>query len=226
MDFDQELKQVADAYASQGYQVTIRPNPEALPSFAKDFKIEILGKRGTEGVLVAVKKDRDEVAADSNLTRYAEITGLQKGWRFDFAILEAENPSSREIDGARDFSEEDIEKSFGESLDMVRLGFLRPALITAWAGFEAAMRLRLRAAGERAGWGSPPRSMLNELYSNGVINVEEFRKLETLSRMRNQIVHGFISPLASEGGAVQFLCDIGRRLIEESQDANLQPNRI
>jgi|SRR5208282_1102209 len=79
MDFDQELKQVADAYASQGYQVTIRPNPEALPSFAKDFKIEILGKRGTEGVLVAVKKDRDEVAADSNLTRYAEITGLQKG---------------------------------------------------------------------------------------------------------------------------------------------------
>src|SRR5208283_2127470 len=127
MDFDQELKQVADAYASQGYQVTIRPNPEALPSFAKDFKIEILGRRGTEGVLVAVKKDRDEVAADSNLTRYAEITGLQKGWRFDFAILEAENPSSREIDGARDFSEEDIEKSFGESLDMVRLGFLRPA---------------------------------------------------------------------------------------------------
>jgi len=68
--------------------------------------------------------------------------------------------------------------------------------------------------------------MLNELYSNAVINVEEFRKLETLSRVQNQIVHGFISPLASEGGAVQFLCDIGRRLIEESQDANLQPNRI
>ena len=225
MDFDQELKQVADAYASQGYQVTIRPNPEALPSFAKDFKIEILGKRGTEGVLVAVKKNRDEVAADSNLTRYAEITGLQKGWRFDFAILEAENPSSREIDGARDFSEEDIEKSFAESLDMVRLGFLRPALITAWAGFEAAMRLRLRG-GRTGRLGAPPRSMLNELYSNGVINVEEFRKLETLARVRNQIVHGFISPLASEGEAVQFHCDIGRRLIEESQGANLQPNRI
>ena len=123
--------------------------------------------------------------------------------------------------GQANFSEEDMEKSFGESLDMVRLGFLRPAVITAWAGFEAAMRLKLRAAGEREGWGSSPRSMLNELYSNGVINVEEFRKLETLSRVRNQIVHGFISSLAPEGGAVQFLCDIGHRLIEESRNATL-----
>src|ERR1700728_483520 len=125
MDFDQELRQLADTYESQGNQVTIRPNPEALSSFAKDFKIEILGKRGTEGVLVAVKKNRHEFAADPNLTRYAEVTGLQKGWRFDFDILEAEDPSVREIDGARDFSEDDIEQSFGESLDMARLGFLR-----------------------------------------------------------------------------------------------------
>ncbi|MFI5453813.1 MAG: hypothetical protein ACHRXM_00010 [Isosphaerales bacterium] len=221
MDFEQELKRVADTYARQGYQVTIRPDPESLPPFARDFKVEVLGKRGMEGVLVAVKKDRDEVAADSNLTRYAETTGLQKGWRFDFAVLEAERPSSNEIDGANDFSEEDIHKSFTEASEMVRVGFVRPAVITAWAGFEAAMRLRLRAAGERAGWGAAPRSMLNELYSSGVINVEEFRKLENLFRVRNQIVHGFISPLASEGGAVQFLCDVGHRLIEESRTAQL-----
>lgn len=226
MDFDQELKRLADTYENRGYQVTIRPKSEALPSFAKDFQIEILGTRGNEGVLVAVKKNLDEAAADSNLPRYAEVTGLQTSWRFDFAVLEAANPSSKEIDGAREFSEEDIEESFDQSLNMVRLEFLRPAVIAAWAGFEATMRLRLRAAGERAGWGSSPRSMLNELYSNGIINVEEFRKLETLSRLRNQVAHGFNSPLASEEGVVQFLCDVGRRLIEESQNANLQPNRI
>jgi hypothetical protein len=221
MDFEQELKRVADTYARQGYQVTIRPSPEALPPFAKDFRVEVLGKRATDGVLVAVKKARDEVAVDSNLTRYAEATGLQKGWRFDLAVLEAEGPSSTDIDGANDFSEEDIEKSFSESLQMVRAGFGRPALITAWAGFEAAMRLRLRAAGERAGWGSAPRTMLNELYSNGIFAVEEFRKLENLFRVRNQIVHGFISSLASEGASVQFLCDLGHRLIEESRTAEV-----
>jgi hypothetical protein len=221
MDFEHELKRVADNYVRHGYEVTIRPDPAALPAFARDFQVEILGKRGTEGVLVVVKKDRDEVAADSNLTRYAEATGLQKGWRFDLAVLEAERPSSNEIDGANDFSEDDIHGSFNEASALVREGFARPALIAAWAGFEAAMRLRLRAAGERAGWGAAPRSMLNELYSNGVISVEEFRKLENLFRVRNQIVHGFISSLASEGGAVQFLCDVGHRLIEESRTVQL-----
>ncbi len=221
MDFEQELKRVADTYARQGYQVTIRPEPEALPAFARDFKVEILGKRGNEGVLVAVRKDRDEVAAESNLTRYAEATGLQNGWRFDLALLEAERPSSKEIDGANDFTEEDIHKSFSEASEMVRAGFVRPAVITAWAGLEAAMRLKLRAAGEQAGWGAAPRGMLNELYSNGAINVEEFRKLDALFRVRNQIAHGFVSSLGSEGGAVQFLCDLGNRLIEESRTAQL-----
>jgi REase_AHJR-like len=221
MDFEQELKRVADSYARQGYQVTIRPDAGVLPAFAKDFKLEILGMRGTEGVLVAVKRDRDAFAADSNLTRYAEITSLNQGWRFDFAILEAEKPSAREIDGAADFSEEDITRSFDESLNMVRHGFLRPAVITAWAGFEAAMRLRLRSEGESVGWGTAPRTMLNELYSNGVIDIEEFHKLERLSRVRNQIAHGFISAIAPEGGAVEFLSEIGRRLTEESRHVSL-----
>ncbi len=221
MDFEQELQRVAARYTGHGYQVTIRPKPEDLPSFAKDFQIEILGKRGNQGVLVAVKKDRDEMAADSNLTRYAEVTGLQKEWRFDFAILEAENPSAREIDGAQEFEAGDIVKAFDESLEMARLGFFRPAVITAWAGFEAAMRLRVRAAGERTGWGSSSRSMLNVLYSNGVLDIEDFRRLETLSRVRNQIVHGFLSSLAADGGAVQFLCETGGRLVEESRNAKL-----
>jgi hypothetical protein len=33
-----------EGLATQGYQVTIRPDPEALPPFAKDFQVEILGK--------------------------------------------------------------------------------------------------------------------------------------------------------------------------------------
>jgi hypothetical protein len=222
MNFEQELQRLADAYARQGYRVTIRPNPEDLPPFAKDFKVEILCKRGTEGVLVAVKRNREEAAVDSNLTQYAEIISSQNGWRFDFAVLEAENPRFREINGAIDFSEIDIEKAFVESLDMVRQGYLRPAVMTAWAGFEAAMRLRLRAAGEQTGWGSSLRSMLTELYSNGFVDVKEFRRLEALLPVRNQIAHGFTSSLASEEkGAVQFLSDTGRRLVEESRTAIL-----
>jgi hypothetical protein len=220
MDFEQELNRLADAYARQGFQVTIRPDPVALPPFADDFQVEILGKRGAEGVLVSVKQDRGGVAADSNLTRYAEVTGSQEGWRFDLAVLEAERPGSRELEGAEEFSEEEIDRSFSESLEMIRLGFPGAALMTAWAGFEAGMRLRLRAAGGRADWGATPRSLLNELYSNGFVNVKEFRELEALHGARNRVVHGFAYSWGP-GGAVPLLCEIGRRLVQESRDARV-----
>src|SRR5437588_10694449 len=99
MDFEQELRRVAGVYAGQGYQVVVRPGPDDLPPFAKDFKLELVGKRGVEGVLVAVKKNREELADDANLPRYAEITSGQPGWRVDFAILGAEEPGAREVRG-------------------------------------------------------------------------------------------------------------------------------
>ena len=140
MDFEQQLQRLADLYRDQGFQVIVRPRPEDLPSFARGFTVEILGTRGHERVLAAVKKNRNEAAADPNQGRYAEVTNSQDGWRFDLAILGPEDPSIREIGEAREFSAGDIEEAFDKALELAGLGFDRPALITAWSGFEAAMR--------------------------------------------------------------------------------------
>ena len=61
-----------------------------------------------------------------------------------------------------------------------------------------------------------PRSMMNELYSSGVLSRDEFLQLERLYQVRNQIVHGFASP-ASDVGAVQFLTSLAQRLLDESR---------
>jgi hypothetical protein len=218
MNFEQELKRVADTYSRQGYQVTLRPGPEDLPHFARDFKVELVGRRGTEGVLVSVKKNREELEADANLSRYAEVIGTQSEWRFDVAVLESEGSMGRNGRAGLEFSGDDIKGVLTDAEHLVGTGFLRPAVITAWAGFEAAMRMRLRAAGGKAGWGSSPRTLLNELYSSGVLSVSEFRQLEKLSDLRNQIVHGFSSPDIDKG-IVAFLTATARRLIEESKPA-------
>jgi hypothetical protein len=196
--------------------VAVRPKAEDLPPFAKDFKVEIVGKRGPDGVLVAVKKDRDQLAADANMPRYAEITGAQSGWRFDFVILEAENSIAREVRGAQEPSDDKITESLAGAEHLFRAGYPNPAMLTAWAGLEAAMRRSLRDAGETAAWGNPPRTMLNELYSAGTFSVEEFHQLETLYRLRNEIVHGFAAQ-AVDGAALQFLIETTRRLLAESQ---------
>lgn len=223
MNLEQELNRVADAYRARGYDVTVRPRPDQLPPFAKDFRVEILARRGGEGALVAVRKNRDELAADNDLQRYAEVTGGQPGWRFDFAILEAENPKAREVGGSPEFSRDDVAHSLEEARELGRLGFSRFAVVAAWAALEAAMRMRLRALGQEAGWGSMPRQMLRELYSAGALSPDEFRRAETASQLRSQIVHGFASPPAqagnSEAAVVELLSDLARRLVSESQPA-------
>jgi REase_AHJR-like len=218
MNFEKELERVAGLYTSQGYQVVVRPGPEDLPPFARDFKVEIVARRVATGVLVTVKKDRIQFAADPNVPRYAEVTGAQPGWRFDFAIVGAEDPALREFPDARELSDEDIDKGLVDAEQLIGTGYVRPAVITAWAGLEAAMRRRLRAMGEKAGPGTTPLSLVGELYANGSFFPEELENLERIYLLRNEIVHGFAAPTV-DAGDVRFLVDTGRRLLEESQPA-------
>jgi hypothetical protein len=217
MDFEQELIRVADKYKAQGYQVVLHPGPDNLPLFAKNFKVEIVGQRGTEGVLVTVKKNREELQADAEAPRYADVTASHTGWRFDFVILEAEPQMARELRGAQELSDEHFHQLLYYVRELVGKPYMNLAFITAWAALEAAMRRRLRAAGEKAGWGTPPRQMLNELYSAGIFSREEFTRLEFASRVRNEIVHGFVTSPEVKADFVQFLVDITIRLLEESQ---------
>src|SRR6266446_409939 len=101
---------------------------------------------------------------------------------------------------------------------MLEAGFVQQGLIAAWAVLEVAMRRRLQAEGEQAGWGSSPRTMLNELYSGGVLQSSVFRDLEGLFQTRSAIVHGFTTPVI-ENSAVQFLAETARRLLDESRAA-------
>jgi hypothetical protein len=75
------------------------------------------------------------------------------------------------------------------------------------------MRRRLRAAGGEAGWGTMPRTMLNELYSSGEISTSVLRDLERLFKLRSAVVHGFSVP-AVEPGDVRFLVETARRLLQ------------
>lgn len=221
MDIDRELSRLADSYAGQGYRVVVRPTPADLPPFAQGFRVEIVGRRGSGGVLVSVKRNRDDLVADPDVQRYAERTAAEPGWRFDLAVLEGENPAERDFRGAREPSETEIERSLTEAEELSRSGFPGPAVVTAWAALEAAMRVRVRASGEPAGWGAKLREMMNELYSSGALTGPELRRLESLTRTRNQLVHGF-TPHTPDQGAIAFLSELARRFLHEAQSP-LQP---
>jgi hypothetical protein len=218
MNIEQRLDYVAERYKAQGYQVVIRPDPAALPPFAKDFKVEILATREDDSILASVKGSPSELEGDLNVPRYAEVTNQQHGWRFDVFVLGPEIHSAAGNREAKEPRDEEIHKHMDAVQHMLRADFAEQALVTAWAALEAAMRRRLRVEGEEAGWGTSPRTMLNELYSSGVLSTSVLRNLEGLFQLRSAIVHGFSAPVV-EPSAVQFLVDTVHRLLTESQPA-------
>ena len=221
MDIEQSLIHMADRYHSQGYQVVVHPEPKDLPEFAKTFKVEIVARRDDGSALVSAKKSPRELEADPNVAKYAEITEKQAGWRFDVVVLgpddETKMPDRR---GAKEPSEEDLRNQVEIVRKLLEANLNQQALVLAWSVLEAAMRRRLQAEGEEAGWGSSPRTMLNELLSAGAISNSVFRDLEGLFQARSAIVHGFTMPII-EPGAVNFILDVARKLLEESNMVKL-----
>ena len=166
MDTEQRLEHVAERYRDQGYRVIVNPTPSDLPSFAKDFKVEILASRPDGNVLASAKASSSEFERDKNLSRYAEIIAGQQGWRYDVFVLgpQAPIPASGEV---TDASDDEIERTLASADHLLLAGFKPQAVLASWAALESAMRHRLRSLGEKAEWGASPRSMINELVSTG-----------------------------------------------------------
>jgi uncharacterized protein YutE (UPF0331/DUF86 family) len=217
MDFEQRLTSLADRYRSQGYEVVVRPEQKDLPDFAKGFRVEIVARRADGSALVSAKKSPKELEADPHVAGYAEITQKQPGWRFDVVVLgaddEMEMPAQHD---AEEPSAEDLENQFETVQRLLDANVNEQALVLAWSLLEAAMRRRLQAEG----WGSSPRTMMNELLSAGALTNSEFRELERLFQARTAIVHGFTLHTI-EPGAVYYLVDAARRLFEASKSVKL-----
>lgn len=219
MNIEQRLNSVAESYRSRGYNVVVRPKPEDLPPFAKDFKVEILATGADGNVLASVKATSFELESDPNVLRYSEIIDKQPGWRFDILVLGHEGGLPKQNRQASEPSEDDIRRTLDEVERLLQAGFLSSSFAAAWGALEAAMRRRVRAGGEEAGWGTTPRTLLNDLYSSGAISTTLLRDLEGLFQVRNAIAHGFSTP-AVDPTAVRLLVDTARRLLAESQPVN------
>jgi hypothetical protein len=216
MNSEERLNAVADRYRALGFKVVLRPGAADLPPFAKDFKVEILATRDDGGVLVSAKGSASELEADPNVPQYAEITNAQPGWRFDLFVLGPDPQQPADRQEAKEPAEEAILRDLDAVQKLMGAGFDEQALVAAWAALEAAMRRRLRAQGEKASWGTSPRTLLNELYSLGSLSSSVFRELERLFPLRSAIIHGFAVP-GVDPDRVAFLVETARRLLTDSQ---------
>lgn len=217
MSLEPDLSKIADNYRGQGFDVVVQPTASDLPDFAKDFRVELVGRRGNGGVLVSIFESHTELKAASDLERYAEVVESQADWRYDLVVLGRQAEPPEEIEG-KEPTEQDVRSAMEEIRRMVDAGFLPQAFVAAWSLLEAAMRKRLTAERNLTKAGASPRGMLAELYSNGVLASADFRDLVGSLGVRNAVVHGFTPPIAFSEAAVQLLLGVTLRLLDEARD--------
>lgn len=213
MDISKAINEVCRNYVSQGFDVFPRPKRDDLPDFAKDFHIDVLARTTDVNVLIVIKRNRHAFAEDPEMQRYAKITTDHPGWRFDFVLFEGDK---MQVEGIHEPSEDDLKDWNGVAQELLKHSWINAAFTTAWALTEAAMRRRLQAEQSRVGWGTPPNQLLSDLVTNGMITVDEFDRLRKISRVRNEIVHGFARPNVTVED-IEFLLKLSDRLIDDSK---------
>lgn len=86
------VRAVAREYREQGYDVTMYPDPEALPKALKDCALNLIAQKG-EKVLAVEVRSRDNLTLNGSqdLRRIASLVTQVPGWEFELVVT---NPRS------------------------------------------------------------------------------------------------------------------------------------
>lgn len=186
---ERRLRQVADRYTRDGYEVVIEPRAEQLPPWLRGFRPDLLARRADEQVIVEVKS-RESLHGEEGMPELAALIEREPGWRLELVLT---NPRSQEDARRRDALQGSwhAEEYAREARDLLARDVLLPAFILAWTAFETTARTAM------AGEGIPVHSvrqdsLLKTLLSLGYItSTDELQVLELIGRKRNSVAHGY-----------------------------------
>jgi hypothetical protein len=218
----EKLQRIAKRYEDEGYEVIVQPHGQAIPSFANGYEPDLIASRGKAKVVVQVKRDRLELAHDRSVSRLAEITNAQPGWRFDLIILEAaETPLEEAAARAAEPSAKQIEQLLVHAQKSASADETLASFVLAWSGLEAAMRFKTRSAGLGGAQPMSPTVLVRVLYAAGLLSSAELRHLDKTSKIRDQIVHGFV-PRRMKPTEVHYVAGLARRLLKSHAKPDLR----
>lgn len=183
---------MAEKYKMQGFEVIIEPRIEELPFDLGGYRPDLIVKKPhNEGHIIEIKS----AVARMPIDRYreiAEIVSQHIGW--SFLLVTGEDVPSGNGDL---LSWEQMRQRQIQAKQLLSLGESEGAFLSLWMVLEAAMRQQAKQVSipiERF----PTLSLINHLYSQGELSIEQFDRVKLLQTVRNRFVHGYQTPNLSE----------------------------
>jgi hypothetical protein len=183
---DERVYEIAEDYKKRGYNVTIAPPSKSLPPFLNKFMPDIVAVSPSESVVIEIKSLRKSRSTDY----WRELASTIKehpGWRFELVI---DNIAKRER--PEDIGLEQIRGLLDEGRRLAKENVLNASLLVTWSATEAAMRLASKAYDVELP-DYRPTTVISRLYTDGVLEREEYDFLMDCLKVRNPVAHGFQS---------------------------------
>jgi uncharacterized protein YutE (UPF0331/DUF86 family) len=190
------LESVLPELEAEGFEVFANPSPPILPPFMRDHSPDAIALRKDKKLAIEVL--REGVPSNRRLDKLRELFSQHKDWELRVYWV---NPSSvrRAIEGA---SRNVIEQSIKAIEELTAGGRTGPALLMAWATFEAIGRAILPDRLQRP---QPPGRLIEVLAAEGHVTPTEADHLRRMAESRNHLIHGGLETSVPEADLQRFI---------------------
>lgn len=186
----EQLLKIADKYRNQGYEVIFHPNSEDLPSFLKNYRPDLIVRRGEETVVVEVKSRSSLSSLPPHyLSDLAEVIEKHQSWRLDLVMDNSgdDNPYPPMSEGSLQRQEIELRLPIAEQIASQNLD---ASILYTWSLVEATLRL-ISEKEELSLKKNDPRSLVKQLTYEGIISRSDYQSLMNALSLRNAVAHGF-----------------------------------
>ena len=84
------IRQYADWYSRQGYQVSVEPPPRELPEFLRTLAPDLIARRDGENIVVEIKTSSP--ASFDQVQRLARALEHRAGWKLQVVYVDLADP--------------------------------------------------------------------------------------------------------------------------------------
>ena len=180
----------------QGFEVVIEPFKSLIPFDLGNYCPDLIARKGLdEGYIIELKNSIAKISVD-RYREIAEIVAQHHGWRF--LLITGEDISSDDpLDHNELLTWDQMLQRQEQAQRFLEIGEVEVAFWYLWGILEAAMRRQARQVAipiERF----PANSLINHLYSQGELSMEQFDQVRVIQTVRDRLIHGYQLPNLGE----------------------------
>lgn len=191
-----KIRQLARDYEKRGYEVLLEPYGSQLPDFMKNYRPDMIVRKGDEQLVVEVKMGNSS-AKKNQIMQIADLVKEHDGWELELIVMKPRPTATYEIPIGKETSSiitwREIEQKASQALKLVEEGYDEAAMLIAWIAIEGAAR-QLALSEKIRTEGKPTAQVVKSLVTYGLITNTKYNQLIKWLNLRNNIIHGIQHP--------------------------------